>query len=140
MIEHLLIGLLAAVLVPGTQVLHIHPVQIPDPLIHPSLELFHGWQVGGYGVRCPYIGGGDPVQRQIPGKDHIQHLQTVLAVGNPCYVFGHFRHLTPPRRYGTAPWYLFFAFRKPLANWHAQEPLQRRVVRSYHNALSARSL
>ena len=89
MVEHLLIGALGAVLVPGAQMLHIYPVQIPDPLVHPGLEFLHGRQVGGNGIRCPHIGGGDPVQRQIPGEDHIQHLEAVLAVGDPRYVFGH---------------------------------------------------
>jgi hypothetical protein len=89
MIEHLLIGLLAAVFIPGAQVLHIHPVQVPDPLVHPGLELLHGRQICGNGIRCPDIGGGDPVKRQIPGENHIQHLEAVLAVGNTGYVFGH---------------------------------------------------
>jgi hypothetical protein len=87
MVEHLLIGSLAAVLVPGAQMLHFDAVQFPDPLIHPSLECIHGVEIGGNGVGSPHIGCGDPVQRRPPAVDHLKHLQTVLAIGNSSHIF-----------------------------------------------------
>lgn len=86
MVEHLLIGLLRAVLIHGAQMLHFDVVHLPDPLIHPFLESHHRRQVCRDCIRGPYIRGSDPVKREASRLDNVQHLQAVLAVGNTGYV------------------------------------------------------
>lgn len=61
MVEHLLIGSLAAILVHGAQMLHFDVVHIPDFLIHPFLECHHRRQIRRDRIRSPDIRGGDPV-------------------------------------------------------------------------------
>lgn len=80
MIEHLLIGLFGAVLVPGAQVFDLDVVQLPNPLIHLCLERIHRRQICGNGVRCPDIRGSDSIKRQPTGMDDFKHLQTVLTI------------------------------------------------------------
>ena len=87
-VEHLLIGSLGAVRVPGAQVFDFDVVKFPDPLIHPGHELLHRRESCGNGVRCPNIRRGDPVKGQAPGFDNFQHLEAVFSVRNPGYVLG----------------------------------------------------
>jgi hypothetical protein len=88
MVEHLLIGSLAAILVPGAQMLHFDAVQLPDPLIHPVFECHHRRQIGRYRICGPHICGCDSVKRQSPGLDDLQHFERVLAIRDPGYVLG----------------------------------------------------
>lgn len=88
MVKHLLICAFAAILVPGAQVFHFHAVLPPNALVHPFPELLHRRQPGRNRVGGPNIGGGDPVKGQATGCDHVQHLQAVLAVGDPGDVLG----------------------------------------------------
>ena len=89
MVEHLLIGFLGAVLIPGAQVFDFDVVQLPNPLIHLCLERIHRRQICRDGVRCPNICGSDSIKRQPTGMDDFEHLQAVLTVGNPGDILSH---------------------------------------------------
>jgi len=88
MVEHLLIGLLAAILVCGAQMIHLNTVHIPDFLIHAILKSQHRGEISRYCISGPDIRCSDPVKRKPTGFDYIQHLQAVFAVGNAGYVLG----------------------------------------------------
>ena len=105
MVEHLLIGLLAAILVCGAQMLNLNAVHIPDPLIHAVFEFLHRWEICRDGIRGPNVRCGNPVKGQPTGSEFEKfgELSPVPSLSLSLYLNSLCSWLPKPIQCGTLP-------------------------------------